>query len=465
MTLILACLIKNSGARLIQINRHLGIFVAVVCAGTFYLAVLLRALSDVQTFLVSDRYQIFYLFLPIVGLLVCARFIVSRSIFFASLALAPAILLYVTELGLAYAEASRFTSKAARISESSLFSEIVSRRFKGQDVYPFLSPSHLMLSGDFVNSDFSSDKKSPNIFPFAGLPNTDTIYCNELGYWADYKSDRYGFNNPDYVWDEVEHSVMLVGDSFAQGACVARDRTIASRMRAKLVGDNIISLGVGGTGPLLTHRVLEHFGPRIKPKIVFWLFYEGNDLHINIPIEVGFLVDEEGSTILKSNDWNTEAIGYYKSYINSLIESSRRTDRQSTEVRGMKFSDTLKLIRVRDHLGLTSCPRKGSGVLEFRRVLQQGSNLIKSLGAKLEVIYLPASGSSNGCDFFDGGKSSSWIKKAVRAVTTETGVGFSDFSEVFKPEFSSAPGKHYTEEGYNALADFLVSRMYELGTN
>ena len=42
---------------------------------------------------------------------------------------------------------------------------------------------------------------------------------NESGYYSIYKSDRYGFNNPDYVWDKNEIDLVIIGDSFAHGAC------------------------------------------------------------------------------------------------------------------------------------------------------------------------------------------------------------------------------------------------------
>ena len=45
------------------------------------------------------------------------------------------------------------------------------------------------------------DKKY-NIFPLSGISNADVINCNELGYYSKYKSDRYGFDNPDKEWQK-----------------------------------------------------------------------------------------------------------------------------------------------------------------------------------------------------------------------------------------------------------------------
>ena len=43
-------------------------------------------------------------------------------------------------------------------------------------------------------------KKNYNIFPLSGIANVDVVNCNELGYFSEYKSDRYGFDNPDSEW-------------------------------------------------------------------------------------------------------------------------------------------------------------------------------------------------------------------------------------------------------------------------
>ena len=44
--------------------------------------------------------------------------------------------------------------------------------------------------------------KEIELFPLSGISNSKTIHCNESGYYSIYKSDRYGFNNPDYDWDK-----------------------------------------------------------------------------------------------------------------------------------------------------------------------------------------------------------------------------------------------------------------------
>ena len=51
--------------------------------------------------------------------------------------------------------------------------------------------------------------KNYKIFPLSGISNTKTIYCNENGYYSIYQSDRYGFNNPDYEWNNEKIKFFL----------------------------------------------------------------------------------------------------------------------------------------------------------------------------------------------------------------------------------------------------------------
>ena len=48
-------------------------------------------------------------------------------------------------------------------------------------------------------------KKNYSTFPLSAISNSETIFCNENGYYSIYQSDRYGFNNPDNEWDKKKN--------------------------------------------------------------------------------------------------------------------------------------------------------------------------------------------------------------------------------------------------------------------
>ena len=115
-----------------------------------------------------------------------------------------------------------------------------------------------------------------SIFPLSNISNSQTMFCNENGYYSIYLSDRYGFNNPDNEWDSEEIEYLLVGDSFTHGACVNRPDDIASVLRL-LSNKSVLNLGYSGNGPLIEYATLkEYLIPKVKN--ILWIYYEGNDL-------------------------------------------------------------------------------------------------------------------------------------------------------------------------------------------
>ena len=69
--------------------------------------------------------------------------------------------------------------------------------------------------------------------------------------------------------------IAVIGDSFAQGACVPSARNAVALIRKSY--PNILNLGSGGNGPLLELASLKEFAAPLKPRIVLWFYFE-NDL-------------------------------------------------------------------------------------------------------------------------------------------------------------------------------------------
>ena len=53
-----------------------------------------------------------------------------------------------------------------------------------------------------VYNIFRSSKLYPNFFTLSGVSNSFTIGCNERGFYRTYRSDKFGFNNPNHVWQK-----------------------------------------------------------------------------------------------------------------------------------------------------------------------------------------------------------------------------------------------------------------------
>ena len=96
---------------------------------------------------------------------------------------------------------------------------------KGEQVY--LTPTPFR----FIQYTWNKIDTS-TFFPLGGKPKATTVYCNS-GTWTTYKSDRFGFNNKDSVYDSESPAVVLIGDSFVHGICVPQSKNIAGIFRDK----------------------------------------------------------------------------------------------------------------------------------------------------------------------------------------------------------------------------------------
>jgi hypothetical protein len=142
---------------------------------------------------------------------------------------------------------------------------MIDLRGSGIDAYPIVSAEVYVQS---------LARPGDSVLPLAGLSRTTTTFCNELGQFIVFKSDRYGFRNDDRIWD-AKPPLMLIGDSFGQGACVADDATIPAVLTR--LGLPTVSVAYNSNGPLAELAALAEYGPLIRPATVIWLYYEGND--------------------------------------------------------------------------------------------------------------------------------------------------------------------------------------------
>ncbi len=86
--------------------------------------------------------------------------------------------------------------------------------------------------------------------------------------------DELGFRNPR---THERASIALIGDSFVEGALVGADDLASARLTRDLETE-VVNLGMSGYGPQQELVVLRRHALRLSPELVFWFFFEGNDL-------------------------------------------------------------------------------------------------------------------------------------------------------------------------------------------
>jgi hypothetical protein len=116
--------------------------------------------------------------------------------------------------------------------------------------------------------------KNQDIYPLSGISKRATIYCREESQYVRYVSDRYGFRNQDYKWDQKQ-SVVLIGDSFTQGGCVNNKNNISGELEKN--GISNLNLGWGGTSIVIQSAILKEYSHLINSNNVVLFFYPKND--------------------------------------------------------------------------------------------------------------------------------------------------------------------------------------------
>ena len=153
---------------------------------------------------------------------------------------------------------------------------VLDMRARGVKAYPDVFPMVLFApsSGEHIQSVLASPRGE--FLPVAGMAMTTTVFCNESGEYIVYESDEHGFHNPRGIWDRRPAELLALGDSYTHGVCVPSEKGFVAVIRAQHTGT--VNLGVNSHGPLTSLATLKEYGPILRPKLVLWFYYEGNDL-------------------------------------------------------------------------------------------------------------------------------------------------------------------------------------------
>ncbi len=93
--------------------------------------------------------------------------------------------------------------------------------------------------------------------------------------YLSFNYDGRGYRNATNL-DRAE--VVLLGDSFVDGWYVTYKETTANLLQAEL-GKPVANLGVAGYGTMQELLVLKRDALRLRPAVVVWFFFEGNDFY------------------------------------------------------------------------------------------------------------------------------------------------------------------------------------------
>ena len=309
-------------------------------------------------------------------------------------------------------------------------------------VYKTISKASDTKSTVVVHPSRYLSLKNIDLLPLSGQSNILTYECNENGYWSNFKTDRYGFNNPDKEWEKTEILYLMLGDSFTQGSCVNRPNDIGSVLRI-LSNKSVLNLGYPGNGPLLNYATFREYASSKKIKNILWFFTEENDIS-------GLISELENHILIKYfND---------QSFSQNLKQKQNIINNMAALEIKKELINFIKLLKVRRILivGIIWKEQEPQTPPEFEKILKLAKKLSKQNNSNFYFVYLP--------EFFRYSSKNYDLTNYhyIKSIVNNLEISLIDIhKEVFEKEnnplklFPFESNGHYTIEGYKKTAEAI----------
>jgi hypothetical protein len=187
----------------------------------------------------------------------------DRRVGFAVASIVTAATLYGAEVALLWWGSMQHDTRRAIVNDL---------RGRGVPIFPAMAPRWTMDRPEM----FARHGARGPLLPLGYPSRSVVVDCREANGWMIYGTDEHGFNNPTGQWSGAQPDVLVVGDSYANGACVDRPRTMTGRLRERY--PRVINMGVNGNGPLFMLGGLREALAERRPRHVVWSYFAGNDL-------------------------------------------------------------------------------------------------------------------------------------------------------------------------------------------
>lgn len=326
----------------------------------------------------------------------------------------------------------------------------------GVDAVPDIPPSIVLKpsEGNIYKSAFSLD--GHEFLPLGTISDRVTVHCNESGEYTIYRSDEHGFRNPKGRWALKRIDVALLGDSFALGACVPTEKSFAA-----LIGKAFpatLNLAADNNGPLLQLATLREYLEDVRPRIVVWVYYEGNDLHN--------LYDEWKSPLLRSylkrgfkqglaarqHEVDRELLAF----VREARESSRWIQRLEQARDVVKLMNLRALAASALQLQRKNATDSQQEIDHLRAILSEAVTSVRSWGGSLYFVYLPT------WKRYAHPELAPKERDTVLATVNELGIHVIDIHRAFAKEpdplafFPFGQKGHYNEKGNRLVANEII---------
>lgn len=348
-------------------------------------------------------------------------------------------------------------------------------RERGIDAYPDIFPTVLFepASQKSIRSIFVSQQEE--FLPVAGMAQATTVFCNESGEYVVYESDEHGFHNPRGVWANKSTELIALGDSYTHGVCVSSEKGFVAVVRSQR--PHSVNLGINGHGPLTSLATLKEYGPILRPRLVLWFYYEGNDLRDldgwekNSPLLMKYLTTSFSQRLFERQP---EIDGLLRNYLDAALA---KTSESVSPERILKLQHLRKAVQsfyerrpaeqglpaeLVDYLGRTGAPAAPEDLQLFGKILAEAQKTADSWGGRVVFVYLPT------WERYRIPELASKDRDQVLGIAKHLNLHVVDMHEVFSAHpdplslFPFRRYAHYNEAGHKLVGEEVLRHLDKL---
>lgn len=358
----------------------------------------------------------------------------------------------------------------------SLFQLMADLEAEGQPALPAILPERTLRLDEYTGLRHPILKaEGEPVLPFGMISRQKLIACNEFGKWLVISTDEHGFRNPPGYWSTDSLDIMAIGDSFTFGSCVEDDQTITAHLSKSYA--TVLNLGASGAGPLFVYAYLKEFGLVLQPKVVLWLFFEGNDMQNLRKEEMTPLLlryinepDYRQNLLERQDAIDRELVELTRNLLAGSTEAFKGATRNREKSWRRRLLDFVLLRPLRIELQFKAFDRYRDRSLErldfgrLREIMKRSRDLTASWGGRLYMVYLPS-----WLRHRDerGLATREFVDLAYEKLTTfaeDLEIPLIDVLEVFKrsPDPHALvpyPGMHYNAIGYELAARTIADQL------
>ena len=319
-------------------------------------------------------------------------------------------------------------------------------------IFPWIYDAYPKVSKKFIK----------NIVPVSAQPNQNVYYCNEGYGMINFKTDRVGFRNNDKVWDKVgsEETILFIGDSYTQGACVEENETISSYFNNK----NPINLGLDGNMPYVYTVLSKLFIPKVKPKYVVQIFHLNDDTNEGKIFEKNLNLKNLEEKYFKKNSFELSEeilsiINRTKEYVDQNLTGVPGV-RDNLIKRGIRY---LSLPTIRHNLNELTRAINYKLPYSTKLSIDTTKDLCKKNNCTPIFLYVPVS------KYWEDNKPlEKYYMNSLNKYFEEKKVNYIDLSNgiyMLGKNAYAPKGKHLSPEGYKFVANKIKNKIDTIENN